>query len=333
MTTYVFPRVLDELMRREGQEVTLPTLVTLTGFEERQIQNAIANARRSDDNHAARIEVIKLGKAWRFDSRLGSSGEDTVDGILEDVKMGSTHIWKLVLAAIATRPGETITKDEIAQLVNEQGDHGMTPDRVVGAMITIMRKPLIGPHVEVIQVNRAWRYTPPKTRRTSPVSTSIRGSILRYFNNSPGATHFAVDIADDLGFTVQQVQSSMYYTLTSPNSLAKDDFEVIEPGHAWRYVPNRNRASSNGKVTPAPAKVPVLSVPVASQPEVRAYTPQAVTTTLPVSSTVPNIPAPQPVAATTKRTFEEVMTSKTGAIIIKDEEGTLYRATELDLDA
>jgi hypothetical protein len=330
LTTYIFPHVLNALMKREGQEVTLPTLTSLTGFDERQIQNAIANARRNDEDHAARIEVVKLGRSWKFNANAGSNGEVTVEGILEDVEMGSPHIWKHVLAAIATRPNEVMTREEIAAIVNKSSEFTLIPEQVSTAMMTILRRPLIGPTIEIIQAARAWRYKPVRGAKAEvkhddkqasemKVSTSIRASVLRYFTLKPGQPHFASDIANDLGFTTKQVQNSMYNILFGePKSVVANDFVVVQAGHAWQYTPNRGK--TNGVVPDTHASTITVDAPAAPH--------EAVGTTLPVSSSVPNITP----SATTKRTFTELMTTSQGTIIIQDPEGTLYRASELDLD-
>lgn len=368
LNKHLFPRIFDALARREGQEVTLPTLESLTGFEASQIQGSINNARKSSPDHATRIEVVKPGRVWKFNAVPGANGIDTIENIVKEVDMGTPHIWKHVAKVLVDNPGEILSKEFIAEQVTAAGEIELSADRIPSAMSTIMRKPEFLPDIEVVWAGRSWRYTGAKKRAKratvvangghEPVSTSIRASVLRYFNNRPGDIIFADEISQDLGFTRKQVQSAVY-SITDPSSLIRDDFEVIQGGQSWRYTPHRSAV--NGQVsTPlqkAPATAhalaakPSLAVPftqpsvtavapaplpaspkaaptvATTAPAVQAYTPDAVTTTLPVTSQVPNIP---PATAPEGRLFEEIGQLADGALILREAESkAVYRATEL----
>jgi hypothetical protein len=334
--SYIFTRVYNALAEREGKRVTLPTLATVTGLTETQIQNTIANARRTSQLHAAQIEVVRAGRVWRLRNNKREDTYATPEEIVEAVEVGSTHIWKRVLAALVENEGKISSKELLAERASTE-EHPVTPHQAANAMMTILRRPNIGPQIETKVTGHAWKYhAPAETKKTVDaasakpegvvtVSTPIRGSVLRYFAQRPGETLFRDDIASDLGFTVKQVQSAVW-GLLNDNQQTKDDFVVIQSSYAWQYVPNRKavkanadvKPAENGHVTPALSSVPA-----------QAYTPSAATTTLPVSSRVPSIPKATPAAAG-GRLFEEIGQTSSGDILVQEAETKkIYRATEL----
>lgn len=349
--TFVFPKVLEALARRDGKKTSLPTLESLTGFEPHQIQAAIANARRNNPDHAARITVVKVGREWKFNSDPDLTGDDTTEKIVKDVEMGSSHIWKHVLAALVKTNGVAVSKEELANRVNAAGEVEMTPQQVANAMLTILRKPKIAPEITIIQSGKLWRYVGSKTNAKAPaelapppVSVSIRGSVLRYFTQRPGATLFVDDVAADLGFTRKQVQSAMWALTADERSTVRDDFQILMGGQSWRYVPNR--ATTNGQAAEAPKKVPALALNVAAEPIVKAHVPnippaqftsagEAYTANVQPSPVAKSEPKPEPEPEITRkstsggRMFEEIAALADGAILIRDEEQRLFRATEM----
>lgn len=331
--SYIFTRVYNALAEREGKRVTLPTLVTVTGLTETQIQNTIANARRTSELHASQIEVVKTGRVWR----LSASKKDeyaTPEDIVEAVGVGSTHIWKRVFTALVENEGKISSKELLAERASTP-EHPITPHQAANAMLTIMRRPIIGARIETKWTGNAWKYvatasqdpkkstssTSSKPEGISSVSAPIRGSVLRYFVQRPGETLFRDDIANELGFTVKQVQSAMY-SLLNENEATKKNFTVMQTSYAWMYTPSPEvKAESNGHVTPALESVPA-----------QAYTPDAVATTLPVSPQVPSIPkaAPMATTVTTGRLFEEIGRTTDDALLLKEADtSTIYRATPL----
>ena len=351
--TFIFHRIFDVLARRDGKKTSLPTIESLTGIEPHRIQAAIANARRNNPEHAAHITVVKVGREWKFNSDPDLTGDDTTEKIVKDVEMGSSHIWKHVLAALVTTNGVAVSKEELAERVNAANDDvEMSPQQVTNAMATILRKPKISPHIEIIWAGRQWRYRAPKTeaqapteKTPAPVSVSIRGSVLRYFIQRPGATLFVDDVAADLGFTRKQVQSAMWNLTADDKSTVRDDFKVIVGGQSWRYTPNR--VFTNGEVTETPTKVPALALSVAAEPVVKAHVPNIppaqFTPAGQYTANVqpPSVAAPEPTRepeATTEsettsasggRMFEEIADLADGSILIRDEDKKLYRATEM----
>ena len=339
-SSHKFPVIYDALTRRAGKKTTLPTLVSVTGLDEDQIQKAIAYARKQNPAMAAQIEVVEVGRAWRFKATSSNAiTHISPEEVVEAVEVGSPHIWKRVLSVLAQNSGMVLYKKRIAELANEdESQPALSEDQIVTAMTTILRQPVISLAVDVVWANRAWKYhdsNAPATSTTTPnsVTPSIKGSVLRYFNLKPhGTTLFAVDIANELGFTLKQVQNAVYGILQDDR--LRDEFEVVVGSTAWRYRPEALTPAlaqtSNGHMTATlEEKVPVV-----------AYTPAAVTTTLPVTSTVPDIPqveatpepTPAPVATSTLggRLFEEIGQAGDGSVLIREAESKLvYRAIEL----
>lgn len=326
------------LAQREGRKVTLPTLVSMTGFKPEQIQAAIRNARATDETHKRQILVEKPGREWRFVANTNVGQHPTPEKVVEEIKVGAKHIWKLVLKVLMDNPGKVLHKKTIAEAVRkaEAKDYPeFSEQQVANAMLTMLRNPGVAANIDVLWAGRAWRYNQPASvsATSSPeptgktanklVSPSIRNSVLRYFTQKPGETLFVDEIATDLGFTRKQVQNGMYNLLHDERWTMREDFDVVTSGSAWRYVPNRSQAaaSSNGQVSPAAA------AKVATNTVTAAYTPAAATTTLPVSSKVPDIP---PASSTEARLFEEIAQLGDDVVLVKEaESGAVYRAEPL----
>jgi hypothetical protein len=346
-STHKFPGIYDALARREGKKTTLPTLVSVTGLTETQIKTAIANARRTNPAHAAQIEVVEVGRAWRFRATSdNASPYVSPEEIVKAVEVGAPHIWKRVLAILAANDGAVMTRERIAELSGKDGDEQLTTSQVSNAMLTIMRQPVIGSYVEAVWAGRSWRYRDPaKAAASAPapapragdatVSPSIRNSVLRYFNQRPGDTLFVDDIAADLGFTRKQVQNAVYGMTHDEKSTIRNDFTIVSQGSAWRYVPNR--PASNGNVTPTPEKVPAVAFSAATpnaavhaqaapKVTVASHDAPVPTSTLPVSSKAPSNTA----GSTDARLFEEIGQASNGDILVQESESKkIYRATEL----
>lgn len=336
-----FSRVYAALAQREGKKTTLPTLVSMTGLTETQIQNTITNARRTSDVHRRQIEVVKPGREWKFKGDTSAGGYAKPDDVVKAVEVGSQHIWKNVLAALVSNAGKVTHKNLLAERASTP-DREITPAQAASAMQTVLRQPEIAPHVEVVWAGNAWRYVDPqpkveKITSGQPASKSIRGSVVRYLTQKPGEVLSVNDMAADLGFTVKQVQNAMW-SIINENHAMKDDVVVVLGGHAWQYKPNRGsqaedrtevKAEANGH-----APLELKSAPA------QAYAPEAATTTLPVSPDVPRIPAatvatPKPVAVATAtapggRLFEEIAQLGDDVVLVKEaESGTVYRAEPL----
>lgn len=336
--SYIFSRVYAALAQREGKKTTLPTLVSMTGLTETQIQNTIANARRTNESHRRQINVVEAGRVWKFKGDLSVGGYVTPDKVVEEVEVGAQHIWKVVLAALISNAGNVTSKKLLAELASTP-EREITPLQVANAMLTIMRQPNIAPNIEVLWAGNAWRYTEPvksaSTKSTStksaptasesasedtkPTTPPIRGSVLRYFAQKPGVTVFLDDIVNDLGFTKKQVQSAIWHLLNE-NEATKDDFTVITSSYAWQYKPNRE-AKVDAEVKPelnGHGPAPRSAV-------VHAATPPTTPAALPAPTTTP-----QSAVATTGRLFEEIGQTTEGAILIKEaESNVIYRATPL----
>lgn len=334
--TFVFPAVYAALAQREGKKVTLPTLVTMTGFKPEQIQMAIRNARANDETHARQIVVEKPGREWRFVADTNVGQHPTPEKVVEEIELGAKHIWKLVLKVLMDNPGKVLHKRTIAEAIRtaEPEEYPeFSEQQVANAMLTMMRNPGIAVNIDVLWAGRAWRYNQPATvtavTATEPksggksVSSSIRNSVLRYFTQKVGETLFVDEIAEDLGFTRKQVQNAMYNLLHDARSTVRHEFDIVTNGSAWRYVPNRPQVttSSNGQVSHA------VAAKVAAN-TATAYAPTAATTTLPVNAkVVPDIPPAGNVGA---RLFEEIAQLGGDAILVKEaESGAVYRAEPL----
>jgi hypothetical protein len=345
--SYIFTRVFNALTSREGKRVTLPTLVSMTGLTEAQIQGSIANARRTSEAHRRQIEVVRVGRVWRFKAVNGVGEYPTAEDIVKEVEMGSKHIWKSVLAALVSNAGNVTSKELLAELVSTD-ERQVTPVQAAHAMLTVMRQPNISGKIETLWKGNAWKYradpeAAAKSSKTTPeehkpVSAPIRGSVLRYFAQRPGVTLFRDDIAQDLGFTVKQVQSAIW-GLLNENPSTKDDFVVIQSSYAWQYVPNRKAKAQQQpapEVTPAPEVKPQENgrvTPALTGAPAQAYTHQVATAHLPGVPSIPQVqPEPAPAAVVTKsgRLFEEIGQTTEGAVLVKESEsGTIYRATPL----
>jgi hypothetical protein len=351
---HIFPRVFDVLAAREGQEVTLPTLETLTGFDALQIRRVIAHARKHNPDHARRIEVTQSGRAWKFTTLRDANGDPTVEKVLEEVGMGSPHIWKHVLKALQASTG-IVSKEMLAEQINNAGDVTLTPEQVTTGMYTILSRPEIARNIEVVWAGRSWRYKGKKSKATPTASTqsaesregvssSIKASVLRYFTGRPGDMVFLNDVVTDLGFTSRQVQSAVYSLAHSDGSLVKNDFVTVQQGQSWQYIPNR--AAGNGQSSQPLERVPAYALNVKPDAAVHA---QATSTTPVITAEpakVPVVPAPLPLKTTaggaviahaaapttppTGRLFEEVGRTSNGEILIRETESkTIYRAIEL----
>lgn len=351
LNQHLFPRIFDALASREGQEVTLPTLETLTGLSAKQIQGAIANARKVNDDHRRRIEVVKPGRTWKFHAIPDANGVDTIENIVKAVDMGSPHIWKHVAAVLVAHPGEILSKEQIAEKINAAGELTMRPDQVSSTMNTIIRKPEFVTSVEVVWNGRSWRYIGNKrsagVKSAKPseheqVSPSIRASVLRYFTLRPGEILFADEIASDLGFTRKQVQSAVYSMVTESTSAVRDEFTIVQSGQSWRYMPKL--AALNGRVTEPLEKVPALAVKPSPAVTFTHAGPRAVPAATPaplpapsrVTTPITPEPAPEvkptssPAPAVGGRLFEEIGQTTDGALLLQEGESRkIYRATEL----
>lgn len=331
--TFVFPAVYAALAQREGKKVTLPTLVTMTGFKPEQIQAAIRNARATDETHKRQILVEKPGREWRFVANTNVGQHPTPEKVVEEIELGAKHIWKLVLKVLMDNPGKVLHKKTIAEAVRaaEPTEYPkFSEQQVSNAMLTMLRNPGVAANIDVLWAGRAWRYNQPATvtavaapepkPETKPVSASIRNSVLRYFTQKVGETLFVDEIAADLGFTRKQVQNAMYNLLHDARSTVRHEFDIVTNGSAWRYLPNRTQAgaSSNGQVSHA------VATKVAANTVTAEYTPAATTTTLPVSSKAPSTP---PAGNTEARLFEEIAQLPGDALLVKEAEtGAVYRA-------
>lgn len=334
----IFPHVFNALAQREGRKTTLPTLASLTGFSETQVQSAIANARRTSETYARQIEVVKVGREWRFTASADQSiNYPSVDDVVKEVEMGAPHIWKRVLTALTGKPGVIVSREQLAKIASTR-ESEITPQQAANAMLTIMRQPIIGQQIEVHVAGRNWRYVDPNALTTAPtgsnvksVTPSIRSSIYRFMTNNPGKVYLADQIAEDLGFTIKQVQNAMY-DIANHNP----DFTVVQRGHSWQYTPRvatplEAKVATNGH-TPGATVIQTEAGPTVVPPSTPTATatavlPQTATTTLPTGAKVPNIP---PAEATGARLFEEIGQTTEGALLLKEAEtGTFYRATPL----
>lgn len=324
----IFSAIFSALASREGKKTTLPTLVSMTGYSEQQIRGSIANARKTREMHNRQIEVVQVGRAWRFKADPTVGNYITPEKVAEEVEVGSQHIWKRVLKSLMDNQGKITSKELLAQLASDD-EREITPIQASNAMQTILRRPGMGAKIEVLWAGNAWRYvgdaddTPvveSKPKSETKVSAPIRGSVLRYFTQHPGETLFLDDVAAELGFTRKQVQNAMW-SLLNENDVTRKDFTVIQPAYAWKY--REVKAEMNGHAPAAIERVPAQS-----------YTPEAVATTVTTSPVVSNTPAAAPVAVAvatvTGRLFEEIAQLPNDDVLVKESEtGTIYRATPL----
>lgn len=330
-TGHVFPTVFNALTARAGRKTTLPTLASLTGFSELQIQSAIANARRTNDTYRAQIQVTKFAREWRFveDAAEGNNHHST-DDIVKAVEMGSTHIWKRVFAALVASAGTVVSREKLAEDASTP-ESPISPLQAANAMLTIMRQPGVMQQIKIVNAGRNWRYTKPinadESRKGGPttprVSSSIRGSVHRHMLQNPNKDLTVSGIASDLGFTDKQVQNAMY-------SIVSDNPEyvlILERGHSWRYMP-AGIAPSNGHLhayTPAPvaSTSPPPPPPPSVSPEV-PHVPAVVATSKPTAVATATATAPG------GRLFEEIGQLPGGALLVKEAEtGTIFRAAPL----
>lgn len=336
--SHIFTLIYNALAQREGRKTTLPTLVSMTGLKETQIQNSIRTWRNASALHAQQIEVITPGKAWKFKAVSGAvTSYPTPTEIAKEVEMGSTHIWKTVLNALMSNAGRVTSKELLAERASTP-ERTITPIQASQSMLTVMRQPEVGKHIEVLWPGNAWKYhetvpwdatttkTPKPTEDNTvtsshtPASAPIRGSVLRYFAQKPGQTVFLGDIEEELGFTKKQVQSAMWHLLNE-NTATKNDFIVVTLGYAWQYIPNRKTPtttptpvatpSSNGQVTPELVTAPA-----------QVYTPAAVAT-----APSPQVEAPAPASG---RVFTELAELPDGGLLLREPtSGDVYRASKL----
>lgn len=83
-----------------------------------------------------------------------------------------------------------------------------------------------------------------------------RDLVLKQLTDKPGTVVYRDDIAEAIDRTPEQVASAIYSVLTSKGTVSGEvakDIQVVVPGRAWSYVPNRRvaramRSASRHKV-------------------------------------------------------------------------------------
>lgn len=341
---HIFPRVFAALSQRPGRSTNAVTLARLTDLEAGQVARVINHARHSHPWFNESLTVVRPGREWIYTPVTTDSR--TPEDIVKENEVGTPHIWKKVLDALMNSGDDkgnypVLHKSELADKL------GLTEQQIINAMNTILRNPDANGHVDVIWRSQSWRYNPRRDAIPRPAPATkephspVRERVLKQLTSRPGDVVYLSEIMEGSGLTRTQVQNAMHHVRTRVESLARD-IEVISPGNAWCYRPNRGVASPT--LTPVPAHPVQPSAPVIATPVAPTPAPTPMTTSLPFTTPVavqvkpqPPVVAPHttngvagtPARANTKRLFEEIGATREGNTIVRDDEGTLYSLTEL----
>lgn len=146
---------------------------------------------------------------------------------------------------------------------------------------------------------------------------SIKVPLLKYFVDRPGVVIYIDDLAADTGLSRKQILSGIY-NMRAGSSAPAVPIEVMIYGRAWRYMPN---------TTLAPVVVKTRK-PAQPLTEVEAVESKKRPAAAPVSAMEARRKLGEP-SGPALRMFEEVGNTRDGALILRADDGGLYRAEAL----
>lgn len=232
-----------------------------------------------------------------------------------------------ILKYVTARPGVVIYKNDIAEAT------GYDAKQVTGVMLSLARDTMTG-EIAVLVPGNAWRYQPPGAV-TSPTSAPVPTSrstekpdlgrpltelIRNYFFARPNELVQLEELVRYTGRSAEKVKVGINNVkLNRP--ILRHCIQTIVSGQTWRYTPPETSIPNAVDLTRARRPVPTRSTPPPP----------------PASTTVDRdndddddnaLPSSSSNGATSGRLFEEVGFVE-GAIIVRDDDGALYRATPL----
>jgi hypothetical protein len=218
-----------------------------------------------------------------------------------------------IIKHITDHPGEVVYKDTIVQ------DGGFTPNQVSAAVLAIQRDSTLGSEIETVVPGNAWRYVPNHQRNVPSASTIMERNdnlsvpltqlLRRYLTDRPNVDVELNELIEFTGRTEEQVKVGMN-NLRNGHLHMRQTIVIVDSGRRWSYQPARRRTEST----------PTTPIPVRAQRHRQFPEPTVVPTSEPVESTSTGELTGSP------RLFEEVGSLDDGSIIIRGDEGELYRA-------
>lgn len=229
-----------------------------------------------------------------------------------------------IVKYVTDRPGQVVYRTDIM----EAG--GFTASQVTTVMLRIQNSSPLGAEIQTVVRGNAWRYVPRQPvadassngRVVAPnLSLPLTTLIREYFVSHPNTVVWVTELARYTDKTERQVQVGVNNMINStPHHDIKPYVKKVIQGQAWRFDPPPDWRP--GQVRPSSAVVATT----------------VTRSTRPTSTVDQSTVKPSTVAVTDSddrdrdgdvRLFEEVGTAG-DAIIIRDDDGVLYRATRLD---
>jgi hypothetical protein len=211
---------------------------------------------------------------------------------------------------LTDRPGQMVTKDAIME------DGGWDARQVTAAILTLQQESPIGPEIETIVKGNMWRYLPkvPIPTRSSTADGGQRNRPLtallyEYLTSHPGVVVYVDTLVEYTGRTPEQIKVGVNNMLQNRPHMKPLVDKVIQ-GQAWRYTPDGRVNSRRPSQRPT---VPV-NVPVPSTVTSASTTAEPATSNDDIRT------------STSPRMFEEVGELPDGDLVIRDDDGIMYRA-------
>lgn len=200
-----------------------------------------------------------------------------------------------VMKYLTDRPGAVIYKDEIMQ------DLELEAQQVTSVMGRVVRDSGISEEIDVIVAGNAWRWrsTTPRVQNNGvpiPSGTPLTHRIRSYFVERPGQIIALETIVDDLDEDENRVRVAINNARQN-NHVFRSQLEIVVGARMWRYNP-----------------------PI--QPNTR-------TVTVPLTNNRGRVAQTRSTDNETGRLFEEVGKTDENTIIIRDDDGVLYKATRM----
>jgi hypothetical protein len=218
-----------------------------------------------------------------------------------------------VIKHITDHPGEVVYKDTIMQ------DGGFTASQVSAAVLAVQRDTPLGSEIETVVPGNAWRYVPNQNRsvpsasvvmeRNNNLGVPLTQLLRRYLTDRPNVDVCLEELIEFTGRTEAQVKVGMN-NLRNGHMDMRQTIAIVQSGRCWAYQPARRRSTST------------IPVPVRAQRHPPETVPTTTTTSTPQSTATEEL-------GDSPRLFEEVGLLDDGSIIIRGDEGELYRATLL----
>lgn len=232
-----------------------------------------------------------------------------------------------IIKKITDRPGDVVYRDEIAEAT------GYTEEQVGAAVLGVQKRSSIGDEIETVVRGRAWRYRPsqpPVTSsngaRASDPTLPLTSLIREYLISHAGTVVWASELSAYTGHDMYKVKvgvNNMRRIMS--NQDVSPYVTTVVPGQAWRFDPPPSwRVGSR-----PPVVTPSAASSTSTRPTTDAVTSAPVARTSAVANDAgSDRPTELPDADDGVLMFELVGRTD-DALIVKDDEGALYRVTRL----